>query len=83
MPWIAFVNEELSEELEKKCSGDKSEEAFPEHSFIAICLRIGLTINDLKSLTYVDVMKILVSFLPDKKESVKEATQQDIDMFLR
>ena len=42
--------------------------------------------NDLKLLTYVDVMKILVSFLPDKKEtgeSVKMATQQDIDRFLR
>lgn len=85
MPWIAFVNNELSKELEKVSSGDNEKELFPEHCFIATCLRVGLTINDLKILTYVDVMKIIISFLPkeDTKNNIRKATQQDIDKFLR
>lgn len=38
--------------------------------------------NDLEKWTKVDIMKILVSFLPDKEEQSKKATQKDIDMFL-
>jgi hypothetical protein len=50
-------------------------------------LRVGLTIDNLKSLTYVDALKIVVSFLPDKVEentveNTKKATQQDIDRLL-
>lgn len=56
---------------------------FPEHEFVASCLRIGLTTVDLKELTYVDVMKILLSFIADNKETNKrEATQRDIDKLL-
>ena len=54
---------------------------FPEHSFIASCLRNGLTIDDLRFLTYVDVMKILISFIPEP-EKEKLASQSDIDKFL-
>lgn len=82
MPLIAFVDERLIKELEKKCSGKKTEDVFPEHSFVANCLKVGLTINDLKNLTYVDVMKILISFLPDKKTNSNSATQKDIDRLL-
>lgn len=82
MPWIAFVDKELSKELQKISSGNE-EELFPEHSFMASCLRVGLTINDLKILTYIDVMKILLSFIPKKQEQTRYATQQDIDRFLR
>ena len=39
--------------------------------------------NDLEKWTKVDIMKILVSFLPDKEEKIKNATQKDIDKFLR
>ena len=64
-----------------------SKDAFPEHSFIATCLRVGLTIDDLKVLTYVDALKIVSSFLPDKveentSENTREANQQDIDRLL-
>ena len=79
----AFVDSELSKELEKLSSGDDEKELFPEHCFIATCLRAGLTVNDLKILTYVDVMKILISFIPKKKSNTKKATQADIDRFLR
>ena len=54
---------------------------FPEHEFLASCLRVGLHISDLKELTYIDVMKILLTFI-DSKPRRKEATQKDIDMLL-
>lgn len=73
-----FVDEELIKELEKiESSG--GEDIFPEHSFVASALRIGLNINDLKELTYVDVMKILISYI-DKKSEVQKPTQSQIEM---
>lgn len=86
MPWIAFVDEELSTELKKLSSGNEEEPIFPEHSFIATCLRAGLTMKDLKSMTYVDVMKILLSFIsPKSKEEengYRKATQADWDKLM-
>ena len=85
MPWIAFVDEELSKELDKingNSEKESTKEIFPEHEFLGSCLRIGLTISDLKELTYVDVMKILITFIGGKKSNVKEATQRDIDKLL-
>lgn len=54
---------------------------FPEHEFLVTCLRIGLKIEDLKILTYVDVLKILISFFDNDKEEedgIRIATQEDI-----
>lgn len=80
------MNDEVSEELKKLSSGDEEEATFPEHSFIATCLRVGLTINDLKEMTYVDVMKILLSFMPRKSEEeengYRKATQADWDRLM-
>lgn len=71
----------MSKEL-SKIKGDKDhKEIFPEHEFIGSCLRVGLHIADLKELTYVDVMKILVTFITDNSTS-KKATQSDIDKLL-
>lgn len=56
---------------------------FPEFSFVGTCLQVGLTISDLKQMTYVEVMKILVTLMPKKEEKTKKATQKDIDKFLR
>ena len=55
---------------------------FPEHEFLGSCLRIGLHISDLKELTYIDVMKILITFIQDNKPRRREATQSDIDKLL-
>ena len=65
--------------------GDSDEPLFPEHHFLLACLRLGLTIQDLRFLTYVDVMKIFLSV--DSKKETKEneprkATQADIDRLL-
>ena len=51
-----------------------------EHNFIASCLKCGLTINDLKQLTYKDVAKILLCFIDKKESDVRQATQQDWDI---
>lgn len=66
--------------------GDSEEPLFPEHLFLLACLRLGLTIQDLKFLTYVDVMKIFLSIDNKKSETksrgVRKATQADIDRLL-
>lgn len=56
---------------------------FPEHHFLLTCFRLGLTIQDLKFLTYVDIMKIFLSIETKKEDTgVREATQADIDRLL-
>ena len=61
--------------------GDSKEVLFPEHLFLLACLRLGLTIQDLRFLTYVDIMKIFLSIETKKEEKTKyiEATQADWD----
>lgn len=64
--------------------GDKEEPIFPEHHFLLACFRSGLTIQDLKFLTYVDIMKIFLSIETKKEDTdVRKATQADIDRLLR
>ena len=64
--------------------GDDDEEPlFPEHHFLLACLRMGLTIQDLKFLNYVDILKIFLSIERKKEESkIKNASQADIDRLL-
>ena len=70
LPQIAFADEELSKELDKRIkTKETTKEPFPEHEFIASCLRVGLSLNDLKELTYIDCMKILLSFLGEEKRA--------------
>ena len=61
--------------------GDSEKVLFPEHHFLLACFRLGLTIQDLKFLTYVDIMKIFLSVEAKKEEKTKykEATQADWD----
>ena len=89
MPWVPFVDDKLKKEIDKLGdSEDSGKTTFPESSFLSSCLRIGLTLNDLKKLTYVEVMKTMISYLDfkkdekNKKSNVIEATQADIDRFL-
>ena len=69
--------------MNKLQTNSNHKEIFPEHEFLASCLRVGLHIADLKELTYVDVMKILITFISDNSKALtKEATQNDIDRLL-
>lgn len=71
--------------MNKNNSGNEEKILFPEHDFISTCLRLGLTLGDLKLLTYIDVIKIMLSFLRRNKEKpdTRQATQQDINRFLK
>lgn len=79
------MDEKVYEELEEinKESKNKKESLFPEHEFLVSCLRIGLKIEDLKILTYVDVLKIFISFCDkdtiDTENGGRKATQKEID----
>ena len=81
------MDEEAIKELKKIV---KSEEEinlkFPEHDFFATALKIGLTIEDLKELTYVDILKIFISFLQKDKDKtkngVRKATQEEINQLV-
>lgn len=67
--------------------GDSEEPLFPEHHFLLASLRLGLTIQDLKILSYVDIVKIFLSIegqkQGEKTEVARPATQADIDRLLR
>ncbi|MFR5951360.1 MAG: hypothetical protein ACLUG5_04655 [Clostridia bacterium] len=81
------MDEEAIKELKKIV---KSEEEinlkFPEHDFFATALKIGITIEDLKELTYVDILKIFISFLQKDKDKttngVRKATQEEINQLV-
>ena len=87
MPSITFVDEEAIKELKKIV---KSEEEinlkFPEHDFFATALKIGITIEDLKELAYVDILKSFISFLQKDKDKttngVRKATQEEINQLV-
>lgn len=79
----SFTDEETAKELEKIPSKNTKESIFPEHDFLKICLSYGLSMQDLKQLTYIDVTKIFISSYQDRQEEKKpkyrEATQADWD----
>ena len=81
MPLIHFVDEELINELKKiPNKGRSKNEALEEHQFIANCLKIGLRLEDLKTLQYKDVAKIMLCFFDKDEEQV---TTSKINDFLR
>lgn len=84
MPWIAFVDNELYEKIQNiNTNNEELVEEYPEQEFIASCLRVGLTIDDLKEITYIEAMKILYSTIEKKKnKKVRKATQADWDRLM-
>jgi len=84
LPWIAFVDNELYEKIQNiNTNNEELVEEYPEQEFIASCLRVGLTIDDLKEITYIEAMKILYSTIEKKKnKKVRKATQADWDRLM-
>lgn len=74
------MDEKVFDELEKIKTNNNEESLFPEHEFLISCLRIGLRLEDLKFLTYIDVLKMFISFIgkTEKQDGTREATQEDI-----
>ena len=83
MPSTTFVDEQVVEEL-SKINGDSEESIFSEHDFYLACIRLGLRLEDLKYLSYIDVLKIFICLNKQKPKNKKErkATQADIDRLL-
>lgn len=76
----SFIDEEVIKELEK-IPNNSGKSIFPEHEFLKICMNCGLHIEDLKLLTYIDVVKIFLVSCAETKQvpKFKEATQADWD----
>lgn len=79
MPLTAFVDENVIQELRKNNNIEEKEDMFPEYEFLASCLRIGLKMEDLKILTYIDVFKIFICFCRNESSNERKATQEEID----
>lgn len=77
------MDQELLEQLKllknKKKKSEKSD--LEEHNFIASILNLGLTLQDLKELDYVDVAKIMICSIPEDKK-YKKATAADWDKLM-
>ena len=71
--------------MKKNNSGNSEGSLFPEHQFLLSCFRIGLHMEDLKQLTYIDVLKIILSIPSNSTQNsdVKKATQDDINRYLK
>ena len=81
MPSTTFVDEQVVEEL-SKINGDSEKSIFPEHDFYLACIRLGLRLEDLKYLSYIDVLKIFICLSKPKNKKERKATQADIDRLL-
>lgn len=77
----SFIDVEVNNELKKIIKKEENMKSkFVEHEFLATCLKFGLTIKDLRELTYIDILKIFISTVStDKEERYRRATQEDWD----
>ena len=65
-----------------KRSSDDKEVEMNIYDVVAMSLKCGIRIDDLKEMSFESLAYILESFIPKKeKEGVKEATQQEIDFY--
>lgn len=77
------MDKELEEELSLLPKSNKNVDNLEDYMLVANCLSVGITLQDLKGITYVGALKILLCFNEDRrKRKDEEATQQDIDKFL-
>lgn len=78
-----FTDEEVAKELDKKSNNSNKKVLFPEHDFLLTCLQLKLTMQDLRILSYIDVLKMFILTIKEKKSNTqkdyREATQADID----
>ena len=73
------------EEIIKKQDNKDYDEFLSEHKFIAMCLEMGLSFQDLKELTYKDCIKIAYCINERNKNQnkPKKATTEDWDKLAR
>ena len=51
-----------------------------EYEIMALCKRLNIGIEDMKEMSFVSLVNILISSV-EEKETTRKATQEDINMF--
>ena len=63
----------------KETNNNTSEEPLDVYEVIALAKRLNITLDDLKEMSFVSLINILLSSVENKEQ---KATQDDIDKFL-
>ena len=69
------------EQMKLVKNNKKTGELLEEHAFIGNCLQIGLKMEDIKELEYVDIIKIMITMLPEDRK-YRKATAEDWDKLM-
>lgn len=56
-------------------------EEIDEYEIMALCKRLNITIDDMKEMSFVSLINILISSVDDE-DKPRQATQEDIDRFI-
>ncbi len=56
-------------------------EEIDEYEIMALCKRLNITIDDMKEMSFVSLINILISSVDDE-DKPRKATQEDIDRFI-
>lgn len=75
------MDNELLEQLKLLKTKNNETTELEDYRFVSVCLQMGLTIQDLKELEYIDVAKIMIASIPEDKK-YKKATAEDWDKLM-
>lgn len=62
----------------KTKANNTSNKEFDEYDVVALAKRLNITLDDMKEMSYVSLMNILISSV---EEDEKQATQEEIDRY--
>ena len=65
-------------QLPHKSNSDKPVD---EYEIVALAKRLNISIEDMKQMSFVSLMNILISAVDNGESEEKEASQEDIDSF--
>ena len=61
----------------------QSEEPIDEYQILALAKRLNISMNDMKEMSFISLLNILLSSIEDTSDSgIRDATQEDIDRFI-
>ena len=61
----------------------QSEEPIDEYQILALAKRLNISMNDMKEMSFISLLNILLSSIEDISDSgIRAATQEDIDRFI-
>ena len=61
----------------------QSEEPIDEYQILALAKRLNISMNDMKEMSFISLLNILLSSIEDTSGSgIRNATQEDIDKFM-